>query len=174
VRKGIAAVLIAAALVGCTEPTITDTPVDEREPSGTSAGTGSSVPSPAEQAAELGDTIKLHGMNDGIAIDVTPSDLRTGAEDGLYRIDFRLENTGTVVYSDSFGNGALLVSADGRECGWWITGGASELGSPRIAPGDFRVGALAFKCPRGSDEPASLQVTLDSGFGPETGQWSIG
>lgn len=46
------------------------------------------------------------------------------------------------------------------------------LGSPKIAPGDARVGLITFEVPKGTIV-ASFQLTLDSGFGPETGQWEM-
>ena len=44
--------------------------------------------------------------------------------------------------------------------------------SVKIAPGDKRVGYISFEVPDGT-KLTQFQFTLDSGFGPDTGQWEL-
>ncbi len=60
----------------------------------------------------------------------------------------------------------------GYEASIFDTAAGPALGSPRIAPRDARVGLITFELPKGA-RTKSFQLTLDSGFGPDTGQWEL-
>jgi hypothetical protein len=47
-----------------------------------------------------------------------------------------------------------------------------ELGSPKIQPGDQRLGWITFEVPLRA-RLRMFQFTLNSGFGPETGEWTL-
>lgn len=77
-------------------------------------------------------------------------------------------------FSDSPTNGAYLIDADGQQFDADITSpvGPSFGGSSKIASGDSRTGFITFELPKNA-KPATLQFTLDSGFGPETDEWEL-
>jgi hypothetical protein len=87
-------------------------------------------------------------------------------------VEVRLENVGSVVYSDGSGNGAVVVDTRDHEYDATISGLDQELGSPKIAPEDARVGLIGFEVPEEA-KLRTFQHTLDSGLGPETGQWRL-
>jgi hypothetical protein len=166
------AVGVIALLGACTEPTIKTS--DRRSGD---AASGSSEP------AQVGDTIQLHGNDEGLVMAVTVSKVEGPAKapGGLFgpdkgnrfvAIEIRLENAGSVVYSDSPGNGAVVVDTGDHEYDATISGLDQELGSTRIGPQDARVGLIVFEVPEEA-KLRTFQLTLDSGFGPESGEWSL-
>jgi hypothetical protein len=135
--------------------------------------------------AKVGDTITLHGYEEGEQMAVTVTRLYdpAGAEQyfGPRRgrkyvaVDLVLKNTGAKAYNDSPGNGAtLLDSADhGYTENLSETTSCQSIGfSVRIAPGSKRAGCLTFEIPKNA-KPAVFQFTLDSGFADETGEWQL-
>lgn len=138
------------------------------------------------QTARLGDPITLEGLDTKMA--VTASNLQDPAEVGAYdepfnkgtrfvAVDFALKNTGEKAYSDSPSNGAVLVTADGRQADSTIvTGGPCASGfaeQATIGAGASRRGCIVFEVPQGG-KVATVQFTLDSGFGPQAGEWAVG
>ena len=57
---------------------------------------------------------------------------------------------------------------------WWgYASGSSAAGSENIAPGASGLGCVVFEVPQ-SAKITEVQFTLDSGMGPQTGQWNVG
>jgi hypothetical protein len=91
-------------------------------------------------------------------------------------VQIKLENTGSATYDDSPANGAVLLDtvqqsydpdfSDVKDCPSFASGVA------RIAPGSSRLGCITFQVSK-STKVAGFQFTLDSGFGPETGEWML-
>lgn len=173
----IAAVLVLGA---CTSSTIETEPV----PTETTGGAGSATAGTQEQVAHVGDAIELSGMEEGLEMRVElvevvdpakPANrfLAPGKRERLVAVRLRLTNIGQVVYSDSPSNGAVLVDRDDHEYDASLFDEIEPaLGNPKIAPGDSREGFITFVLPKDA-EPRLFQFTLNSGFGPETGQWEL-
>jgi len=173
-RLLVAGAILCLLLVGCTEQQITTEPASPE-------GSG---PTGEQQPAAVGDTITLHGTDDGLVMGVTLMEVidpakaerffGPGKNKRLVAVRLRVENVGTLPYSDSPSNGAVLIdTADqGYDASILDSSAGPALGSPKIAPGDARVGLITFEVPKGT-KVASFQLTLDSGFGPETGQWEL-
>jgi hypothetical protein len=135
--------------------------------------------------ASVGDTITLHGYEDGEQIAVTVTRLYdpAGAEQyfGPRRgrkyvaVDVVLKNTGAKAYNDSPANGATLLDTDdhGYTDNLSETTSCQAIGSSvKIAPGSKRAGCLTFEIPKNA-KPKVFQFTLDSGFADETGEWQL-
>jgi hypothetical protein len=138
-----------------------------------------------EGVAGVGDTLTLQGYEDGEQLDVTVTKVIDPAKAEKYfgprrgrrfvAIDLVLENSGTVPYNDSPGNGATLI--DAQDHGYEETLDESPschpLGSGvRIAPASKRAGCLVFEIPK-SASPAVFQFALNSGFSEDTGEWQL-
>ncbi|MDX2685112.1 DUF4352 domain-containing protein [Streptomyces scabiei] len=90
-------------------------------------------------------------------------------------VQFRLKNTGTVVYDDSPSNGARLVDAQGQQFDTAFedtTAGPGFPGSVAVAPGDTALGFITFEVPTAS-KIAKVQFAMNSGFSGSTGQWKV-
>lgn len=90
-------------------------------------------------------------------------------------VQLRLTNVGTLNYDDSPSNGAALIDVEGQQytSAFFDSAEGAPLGSPKIAVGAMRLGFITFEVPKSVDL-ALFQFTLDSGFGPETGEWIVG
>ena len=157
--------MVALLLVGgCSETATTSEP----EPGGT------------RLRAALGETITLTG-GDGVAVAVSVgaiADPATGSipprpEHRHVAVRIRLENVGLVMYRDTPSNGAYLVDDAGHQHGADIADSVlPALGSPRVAPGRIETGFITFEVPE-DVEPVRFLLTLNDGFGPETGEWAL-
>ena len=151
-------------------------------------GAGTSGGGAKTQTAKIGTAITLSGNKNGEKVSVTvtkvissasPGDVLTSAPAGdrLYAIQFRLRDTGSAAYSDSPSNGAAVVDSAGQSYQASVTdtaaGCQSFLGTENIAPGSSGLGCIVFEVPKAA-KIVSAQFTLDSGFGPQTGQWDVG
>lgn len=88
-------------------------------------------------------------------------------------IRVELVNVGTVHYSDTVSNGARLLDSRGRLIRAHILNAAEPgLNRPRLRVGDCKSGTLSFELPK-RVRIRALRLTLDSGFGPETGLWTL-
>lgn len=169
--------MIAAAVVllvgACTESTIK---TSDQGGSGSTQG-GSS------EAAIVVDALTLHSNDEGVEMQVTVTRVIDPAKapgglfgpdkgNGFVAIEIRLENVGSTVYGDSPGNGAVAIDTGDHEYDATISGLGQELGSTKIASGDARVGLIVFELPKEA-MLRTFQLTLDSGFGPETGEWVL-
>lgn len=137
------------------------------------------------ETAAIGDSLSLKGNEEGVEMRVTvvqltypapPKNALFGFHQGsvLAGVQIRLENTGTLAYSDSPGNGAKMIDSQDQQYDQTIfeTSAGPSIGSVKIAPGDRRVGYLLFEVPNGT-QLKTFQFTLDGGYGPETGYWTL-
>jgi hypothetical protein len=150
------------------------------------ASASSSASSTASSTAKVGSTITLGGNGSGEKMDVTvtrvishaqPADEFSTPDPGkrFYAVQFRLADTGTAAYSDSPSNGASAVDAAGQSYQATIgdvAGCESFPGTENIAAGDKGLGCVVFEVPKGA-KITKVQFTLNSGFGPDTGQWDV-
>lgn len=156
--------------------------------SGTSGGrsTGGSGGAAAKTAG-IGSAITLSGNENGeqVAVTVTkvissasPGDEFTSAPAGdrLYAVQFRLRDTGSAAYSDAPSNGAVVVDSAGQSYQPSIADTAAGcIAFPaleNIASGASGLGCIVFEVPK-VVKITQVQFTLDSGMGPQTGQWSV-
>ncbi len=149
---------------------------------------GNTSPAGGTKTAGIGSAITLTGNDVGeqMAVTVTkvikspkPGDEFTipKAGDRLYAVQFRLKDTGTAAYSDSPSNGSQVTDSKGQSYDASLAdtaaGCTSFPGSETIAPGSSGLGCVVFEVPK-SDKITEVQFTLNSGFGPDTGQWNVG
>lgn len=190
---------VAALVLACSsEPSVTTSPnpttpgsTTGRTASGSPGRPTTSAPSTAPTVstptpAGIGSTLTLVGNTPGQKLDVTVVKVvdPAGAENQYstpeagtryVAVQFRLHNTGTVVYQDSPTNGARLIDQQGqqfRPSPYDSAAGPGFGGSVTVIPGDTALGYITFQVPTAST-PAKVQFTLDSGFGPSTGQWTV-
>lgn len=138
------------------------------------------------KSASVGDVITLKGQEDGSKVAVRLVKIIDPLSGGQFDeqtsgsryigVQVRLSNQGTTTYDDSPSNGAtLIVSGDEQAKSTLLTGGecGAQFGSSaKISPGTKQTGCLAFEAKR-SKKPRRFQFTLNSGFGPATGEWTI-
>ena len=153
---------------------------------GSTAGAGSHGGA-ATKTAGIGSAITLSGNSSGEQMSVTvtkvissasPSDSFNTAPSGdrLYAVQFRLKDTGSADYSDSPSNGAAVVDLSGQsyQSGLETVSGCQGFGgTENIAPGSSGLGCIVFEVPKAA-KIVSAQFTLDSGMGPQAGQWNVG
>lgn len=186
--------IVALATVGCAEQDITTEP---DEPAGNGEQTQPADEGTSPEAAEggeeeekqaaVGDSITLEGNEEGVQLAVTVQEVLNPAEaaeefmapdegEKLVAVRLQLENTGDSNYQDSPGNGATLITDANESFSHTFTEvqdcQSFADGQVTMAPGDTAVGCLAFELPQDAN-PARFQFALDSGFGPQTGVWTI-
>jgi hypothetical protein len=136
--------------------------------------------------ARIGSAVTLAGMYSGEQVSVTvtrviatasPGDHASAppAGDRLYAVQFRLDDTGTLAYSDIPGNEATVVDSAGQSYQSSPSTAAGCLGFPVtevIGSGDAGLGCVAFAVPA-TAKIVAVQFTLDSGVGPQTGKWTV-
>jgi Domain of unknown function (DUF4352) len=137
-------------------------------------------------AAKVGSTITLAGIDSGERMAVTVTKIYRHAQpassfddpdtgDRLVAVQFRLADAGSAAYSDSPSNGAEVVDASGQSYQSAIENAAncpSFPGTENIAPGASGLGCIVFEVPQAA-VITEVQFTLDSGMGPQTGQWNV-
>jgi hypothetical protein len=152
-------------------------------------GPTSSPPIAASPAdlAKIGSVLVLKGHETGEKVTVTlvkvfrhprpasPSDApRPGYR--LYAVQFRLDDTGSVAYSSSPSDGAVVVDSGGHSYQpllFDVTGCRSFPGTENIAVGRSRTGCVVFEVPAVATI-TQVWLTLASGKGAQTGLWEIG
>lgn len=89
-------------------------------------------------------------------------------------VEMRLRNLARRSYRDSPGNGSNLVTAAGRtiKSEILVDSNCNTDGSLTVPRGQSRVTCVAFEVPVGTT-PRFFEHTLNSGFGPDTGQWRM-
>jgi hypothetical protein len=152
------------------------------------AVTGGSGSGAAAKTAGIGSAITLTGNSPGeqVAVTVTktiatatPADEFSGASAGkrLYAVQFRLKNTGSAAYSDAPSNGAAVTDSAGQSYDAQVAGNAAGCPSfaapENIAAGASGLGCIVFEIPEAA-KITRVQFTLNSGMGPDTGQWTVG
>ena len=163
-------------------------------PTGTGA-TGTATPTGANPAAAaapkkagIGSAITLAGNDGGEQASLTlvkvigsASPSSSGFDDApsgdrYYAAQFRIADTGSAAYSDSPSNGAEAVDSAGQSYDAslldTVNGCVLFPATENIAPGSSGLGCIVFEVPM-SAKIVSVQFTLDSGFGPQTGQWDV-
>ncbi|MFC8202152.1 DUF4352 domain-containing protein [Streptomyces sp. NPDC057298] len=194
-RRAVGFVLagVLTAAVSCSgDKTVTTAPDSSRATSAPAeAAPSSEAPSPSptptrSSAAAVGETLNLTGNESSEALAVTvvkvvdpaaaENEYSTPAPGKRFvAVQFRLENTGSEVYSDAPSNGARLVDTEGQQFEATYQGtsvGPGFPGSVTIAPGDTGLGFIAFEVPANS-ATSKVQFTMNSGFSANTGQWDI-
>jgi hypothetical protein len=135
----------------------------------------------------IGSAIVLTGNSAGEKVAVTvvkvfaharpASDFDTAQQgDRLYAVQFRLENTGSVAYTDAPSNGAVVVDSSGQSHQASVLSNVADCASlpaaDHITAGDSGLGCIVFSVPAAA-RITLVEFTLDSGFGPQTGQWEV-
>ena len=89
-------------------------------------------------------------------------------------VEVRLRNLRRRAYQDSPGNGSKLVTAARRSIRSEILvdSNCNTDGSLTVPRGQSRITCVAFEVPIGTT-PRFFEFTLNSGFGPDTGQWRM-
>lgn len=171
-KRGLGAVLCALALGGCA-PTTT-----QNSPDSSSGGAGK------RRVARIGNAITLKGNTNTMrvrvlkVIDPLPAGQYDKAPAGkrYVGVELTIQNTGQATYNDSPSNGAhILTSTDEQADSTVLSGGPCSSGfasSSTIAAGDRRRGCIPFEVPKGA-RPRTFQFALDSGFGPQSGEWRL-
>jgi hypothetical protein len=179
-RSLLAVAALVFALSGCSGTSI------KQEPDQPGSGeTTEAAPEP-KKAAKVGDTITLRGNEEGLTIAVTvvkvvdpaksKDEYSVPQEGNRYvAVQFTLKNVGEVAYGDTPGNGAKLVDTEGQ--GFDSTfadtrAGPSMSSDVKLARGNTSKGFITFEVPKAS-KVQQVQFTLESGFGPETGEWTL-
>jgi hypothetical protein len=137
--------------------------------------------------APVGSAVVLTGSSAGEQMTVTVvkvfNDPRAASEfdtagqgDRLYAVQFRLNDTGSSAYSDTPSNGTVAVDSAGQTFYPSLKNVVACDSFPvaeEISAGRSGLGCIVFEVPE-SARITLVQFTLDSGYGPETGQWKIG
>jgi hypothetical protein len=163
--------------------TVTETEAAEATPPPAPPPPATPPASTEDALASVGDAIVLRGNDENLVVRVKVLSVRDpapsaneffGPAQGKRWVAFRvrLVNVGDLVYDDSPSNGVRVVDTADQEYTTTIGGVEPQLGSTTIRPGDARVGWLTFEVPKGT-KLRLFQFTLDSGFGPETGEWNL-
>lgn len=190
-RIGVAVATALLATVGLTA--CNGTGSVKSVPDHTSAAASGATKKPAAKptkskptVARIGDTITIHGMEDGSQLAVTLVkwvDPAKGADEfsapdsgkRFVAVQFRITNTGKGVYDDSPSNGVQVADAQGQRFDSDyndVSAGPSMAAEVKLRPGDQTLGYIAFQVPKAS-KIASVQFSMDSGFADEAGQWKI-
>jgi hypothetical protein len=184
----IAALVIAMALANSGSGSTHTIATGSTTAAAASSSASHQAPVAKEAAAKagIGTSIVLAGIENGEQMTVTlvkvvrhavPASQFDAPDAGkrLYAVQFRLADTGPAAYSDSPGNGAQIIDSSGQSYTEWVssvTGCQSFPGSKNISPGSSGLGCIVFEVPAGAFI-VSVQFTLDSGMGPQTGQWNV-
>lgn len=183
----IAAAILTAGLTACDGGvnTSADSPIltQAAEPPATTAAPDPGSSKPA--ASRVGDTITLHGTDDGSKLAVTlvtwvdpakAAEFFTPSAGKRYvAAQIRLTNTGTAAYDDTPSNGMQLADGEGQRFGATfaeVSTGPAMPSDVKLSPGDKALGYVVFEVPKKS-KIVSVQFAMDSGFADETGRWII-
>jgi uncharacterized protein DUF4352 len=157
---------------------------------GTSGAAAAATSSPskgaAPETAKIGSTLTLAGNSAGEKMAVTVVRVLRDAQpasqfdspdsgDRLYAVQFRLTDAGSIAYSDSPSNGAVVVDSAGQSYQSALNDAAgceSFPGTENIATGGSGLGCIVFEVPAKA-KITEVQFTLDSGMGPQTGQSDV-
>jgi hypothetical protein len=181
-RVGI--VLIAGALMaqddsGCDTETKNEPDQPQRE--------GSQQEQPRRQKARLGDPITLEGFDGKLKMRVATVDVADALQVGEFDepqpgmrfvgVVVAMRNVGSATYDDAPGNGAKIITTTDEQADATIgvTGGqcgGQFISSTTISPGSRRVGCIPFEIRQGQ-RPKLFQFSLESGFGPQSGEWRL-
>ena len=128
-------------------------------------------------------TVVLRGQS-GERISVKPLRMLDPVEVGEFNqppegfryvgVELRLRNLGRRAYTDSPGNGSRIVTGAGASLKneILVDSNCNTDGSLTVPRGKSRVTCVAFAVPVGAT-PRLFRHRLNSGFGPDTGQWRL-
>ena len=172
----LAAAVISVGASSCDTETTSTPDSDQSDPAAKSqSGT-----------AHVGDAMTLEGNDDGAQVKVRVLKVIDPLQGGAYDeptagaryvgIELAFVNTGSATYSDSPSNGAKIITGrDAQADPTLLTGGPcgdSFSSDVTIAPGGKRRGCIPFEV-KGAQTLKTFQFALDSGFGPQTGEWAL-
>lgn len=133
--------------------------------------------------ARLGQTLPLVGQDHalisvtaGSPIDPVPTGEFDQPPTGTryLGVPLAIKNDGVGRFEDTLRNGARLVMADGATINAdVITSGECRQGSVDVPANDTRLACVAFPVPLDVG-PRAFEYRPDSGYAPETGEWSFG
>jgi hypothetical protein len=133
------------------------------------------------QHATIGDSLTLAGGNERLTVrplavvdpaSVGSAFVRPQPGDRYVAVVVRLTNVAESPYDDSPANGAVLTTADGRFYAPTFGPAGHPLGTPRLPSHESTLGLLTFEIPAGV-ALRQFRLTLASGFGHATGEWTI-
>jgi hypothetical protein len=179
------AIVLGVAVAGCGGDSET------ADPSAASAGgdAAGGEEGAAKQLA-LGDGTTLKGRRGSMKVTVLKVEdpMKAPPPRGLVRetprkgnrfvgVHVRLTNSGDQAYTDSLLNGTRLTTDPGKAGRPTVLLGgkcrSKGFGtSARIAAGATKTGCLPFQVAKKA-KVSAVSLTLDSGYGPETGTWSV-
>ena len=153
---------------------------------GNTGASGNNAPV-GTQTARIGSAITLAGLSAGEQVSVTVTKVYSYAQpvdqyneaaagDRLYAVAFQFKNTGSAEYSDSPGNSAIIFDSTGQS---FQTGFDNVVECQSFEPvinvqvGFSSVGCVVCEVPN-DVKITKVRVILDSGYGPQTGDWTIG
>jgi hypothetical protein len=179
---------VAANSGGHTVNTTGTTPTTGTSATGTAPEGANPAAAARPKKAGIGSAITLAGNDSGEQVSATlvkvigsASPDSSGLDDApsgdrYYAAQFRIADTGSAAYSDSPVNGAQVVDSAGQSYDASLFDTVNDCVSfpakENIAPGSSGTGCIVFEVPE-SAKIVSVQFTLDSGFGPQTGQWDV-
>lgn len=184
------AVVVAVIIAAAAAQSGTGHTVTSAGSSATATASGKAAASTAARTrtapARIGSSITLAGNSSGEQMAVTvvkvvrhgqPASEAEAPDAGnrLFAVQFRLADTGTAAYSDAPSNGAVVVDSAGQSYQSSlsdVTGCQSFPGTENIAAGSTGLGCVVFEVPA-RVSVVKVQFTLDSGMGPQTGQWDV-
>ncbi|HEY3478891.1 MAG TPA: DUF4352 domain-containing protein [Streptomyces sp.] len=190
IAVAIATTGLAAALAACgptsTVKTGADKPASSTTKSAAKAKTAAKPAATKAKPATIGDTITVHGMDDGSKVAITLVKWVDPAKGGdeftqpdagkrFVAAQIRVTNTGTAVYDDTPSNGMQVADSVGQRFEssiWDVSAGPSMPSEVKLPTGAKALGYVTFEVPKGS-KIVSLQFTADSGFADEAGQWNV-
>jgi hypothetical protein len=182
VAVAVIVIIVAAAIASAGNGSHT---VTTGQAGATPTSSASKAASPAG-LAKIGSAIVLTGNSAGEKMAITvvkvfrhpqpASDFDSPTQgDRLYAVQFRLHDIGSAAYSDSPSNGAAVVDAAGQSYESSLDNVAecqSFPGTENIAVDGSGLGCVVFEVAT-SARITEVQFTLDSGMGPQTGQWNV-
>jgi hypothetical protein len=179
----VSVMVLGAAAAGCGgDPEATDSST------ASAGGAGASKKAAAKQLA-LGDGTSLEGRRGAMKVAVLEIEdpMKAPPPRGLIRetprkgfrfvgVRVRITNSGKEAYTDSLLNGTRLTTAPAKAAKPTVLLGgkcrSKGFGtSARIPVGATKTGCLPFQVSKKAKVTA-VQLTLDSGYGPETGTWA--
>src|SRR5215208_7354695 len=176
------AIALSATATGCGS-------TDATEPSTASAGGGGSEDGGAKRLA-MGDSTTLKGLHGSMKVTVLKVEdpMKSPPPRGLVRetprkgfrfvgVHVRMTNAGDAPYTDSLLNGSRLATDIEKAARPTVLLGgkcrSKGFGtSARIPAGATKTGCLPFQVKKKA-KISAYQLTLDSGYGPETGTWAV-
>jgi hypothetical protein len=145
------------------------------------------MPPTGTQTTQVGRAMTLAGLSAGEQVSVTVTKVYNYAQpadqyneptagEKLFAVALRFKNTGSSEYSDSPGNSVTIYDSNG---GSYQTDFYDAIECSSFQPtinvqvGSSSVGCVVFDVPNDA-KITKVQVILDSGYGPQTGEWKIG